>query len=312
MNRLKGRHFLTLQDFSQKEIAKILDRTENLKSRHSRGGAKKLLKGKTLAMLFMKPSTRTRVSFETGMYQLGGHAIFLSKDHTQIKRGESVKDTALVLSRYVDGVMARVYEHEYLKEFAKWSSVPVINGLSNFLHPCQALSDLFTIQETVGKLKGVNIAYVGESNNVSNSLMIGCSKMGIDFTIYSPKQFPINKTILKIARKNAEDSGSEIEVKTKIDKTLENNKFIYTDTWESMHQKFDKKELEKIMIPFQINENMMKTLKKRRKMFYVMHDLPAHRGQEITSEVMDSKYSIIFRQAENRLHAQKALMSLIL
>lgn len=312
MSELKGRDFLALQDFSQKELMNMLDKAKDLKKRHKSGSETKDLKGKTLAMLFMKPSTRTRVSFETGMFQLGGHAIFLNKNDTQLGRGESIKDTALVLSRYVDGIMARVYEHEHLKELAKWSSVPVINGLSNFLHPCQALSDLFTIREIAGKLKGVELAYIGESNNVSNSLLIGCTKMGVNISIYSPKQFPVNVNVLKAARRNAEESGTEILIKTKIDKYLGEAQFIYTDTWESMHQHFEKHHIEKIMKPFQINEHLLKTLEKRRKVFYVMHDLPAHRGQEITSGAMDSEHSIILRQAENRLHVQKAILSLLL
>ena len=308
---LKGRHFLTLQDFTHQEIGKILARTKELKHGQKKGAdaARKLLNGKTLLMLFQKPSTRTRVSFETGMFQLGGQAIFLSQEHSQLKRGESVKDTALVLSRYVHGIMARVYRQSYIEELAKWASIPVINGLSDSLHPCQALSDLFTIKEVKGKLKGVNVFYIGEANNVSNSLMIGCSKMGTNITIISPKQFPVNKKILRLAEGNARESGSEVSVKTKIDKSVEEADIIYTDTWESMHQHFNAKEIERIMQPYQIN---MELLKKRKKMVKVMHDLPAHRGKEITDMIMDSDFSIVFRQAENRLHAQKALMSELL
>lgn len=304
---LKGRDFIDLSDFERQELRLIMDTAYDLKRKLKRGKPHELLKGKSLAMIFMKSSTRTRVSFEVGMTQLGGHALYLEQSGMQLARGETIGDTARVLSRYCDVIMARVFAHSDIIELAKYSSVPVINGLTDTSHPCQTMADLMTIEEHKGKLEGLKIAYVGDSNNVSNSIMEGCTIMGMNVTIGSPKGYTPIKEILKKATELSQKYGTTLEVKSDPLKAVENADVIYTDTFFSMGQERTK-EKEMALMPFQVNDTLVNAAKKD---VIVMHCLPAHRDEEISSEVIDGTHSVVFDQAENRLHAQKAILALI-
>jgi ornithine carbamoyltransferase len=304
---LKGRDFIDLSDFERQELRLIMDTAYDLKRKLKRGKPHELLKGKSLAMIFMKSSTRTRVSFEVGMTQLGGHALYLEQSGMQLARGETIADTARVLSRYCDAIMARVFAHSDIIELAKYASVPVINGLTDTSHPCQTMADLMTIEEYKGKLQGLKIAYVGDSNNVSNSIMEGCTIMGMNVTIGSPKGYTPIKEILKKATELSQKCGTTLEVKNDPLKAVENADVIYTDTFFSMGQERTK-EKEMALMPFQVNDTLVNAAKKD---VIVMHCLPAHRDEEISSEVIDGTHSVVFDQAENRLHAQKAILALI-
>ena len=296
--KLKTKNLLTLDELSPSEITKLIELGINLKKKKS-GSAKPLLKNKTLAMIFQKPSTRTRVSFETGMLQLGGFAINLSSNELQLSRGESIEDTAKTLSRYVDIIMARVYDHNILEQLASSSSVPVINGLSDSFHPCQILADLMTIKEKKKKLKGLKIAWIGDGNNVCNSLIYGCAKTGINISVATPKGFEPSSSVVKKCKKNI-----SIEITTNPQKAIKNADVVMTDTFTSIHNK-DKKREKKFLPAFQVNPSLMKKAK-RNAIF--MHCLPAKRGKEVTSSVIDGKQSVVWDQAENRLHSQKALL----
>ncbi|TXT56563.1 MAG: Ornithine carbamoyltransferase [Candidatus Thorarchaeota archaeon] len=305
---LKGRHFIDLADFERYELRRILDTAHDLKRKQKRGEPHELLKGKSLAMIFMKSSTRTRVSFEVGLTQLGGHALYLSPSGTQLGRGETIGDTAQVLSRYCDGIMARVYGHNEVADLAKYATVPVINGLSDLLHPCQIMADMLTIEEHKGNLQRLKITYVGDSNNVSNSIMQGCTIMGMDVTIGSPKKHDPSPDILKKAQELSEKYDTTLEVEHDPHKAVANADVIYTDTFFSMGQERDKKKEEALM-PFQVNDDLVASAKQD---VIVMHCLPAHRNEEITDSVMDGKHSVVFDEAENRLHAQKAILVLVM
>jgi ornithine carbamoyltransferase len=304
---LKGRDFIDLADFQRQELRTILDTANDLKRKRKRGKPHELLKGKSLAMIFMKSSTRTRVSFEVGMAQLGGHALYLEQSGMQLARGETIADTAKVLCRYCDVIMARVFAHSDLIDLAKYSSVPVINGLSDTSHPCQIMADMMTIEEHKGKLKGLKIAYVGDSNNVSNSIMDGCTIMGMDVTIGSPKGYTPTAEVLKRTTELSQRYGTTLEVKNSPLKAVEGADVIYTDTFFSMGQERTK-EKEAALMPFQVNKTLVDAAKRD---VIVMHCLPAHRDEEIASETMDGPHSVVFDQAENRLHAQKAILALI-
>ena len=267
------------------------------------------LKGKSLAMIFEKSSTRTRVSFQTGIFQLGGNGMFFSPTNLQMGRGETIHDTAKVLSRYVDGIMARVFEHQKILDLAKYASVPVINGLSDFDHPCQALADLFTIYEKKGYLKGFTLAYVGDGNNVLHSLIQGCVKVGMNINYASPEGYTPFQSVVDEANEVAKTTGSVISAKKNAYDAIENADVIYTDVWVSMGEEKDEAKKLKALEEFQLNEEL---LKKAKPDVLVMHCLPAHRGQEITDEVMDGPNSIVFDQAENRMHTQKAIMKLLM
>ncbi len=306
---LKGRSVASLLDLTREEIEEILKTAELLKSQLRAGIDHPLLKGKTLAMIFEKPSTRTRVSFEVGMWQLGGYALYLSANDLQLGRGESIADTAHTLSRYVDGIMARVFHHQTILELIKYSSVPVINGLSDFTHPCQGLADLFTIYEKKGRFSGLKLAYIGDANNVAHSLMEGCSKMGINITLGCPEGYGPHPQVLSKAKREAKRNGCEIVVTNDPREAVKEADIVYTDVWTSMGKEKEHQEREKIFKPYQVNSKLVKWAKKD---YLFMHCLPAHRGEEVTDEVADSKNSIIFDQAENRLHTQKALMALIM
>jgi ornithine carbamoyltransferase len=301
--KVKTKDLLTLNELSKKELVGILDEAIKLKKDLKKGISKPLLKNKTLAMIFQKPSTRTRVSFEAGMFQLGGHALNLSADDLQLKRGETIEDTAKTLSRYVDIIMARVYSHEEIEILAKNSTVPVINGLSDSFHPCQILADLMTIKEKKKKLEGLKIAWIGDGNNVCNSMIYGCAKTSIDITIATPKGYEPNSTVVK-------ESKKFIDIQLSSDPVLavKNADVVVTDTFVSIHHQATDRT--KDFLPhFQVNSNLMK---KANHDAIFLHCLPAKRGQEVTSEVLDGPQSMIWDEAENRLHAQKALMASLL
>ena len=306
---MKGRSLASLYDLTKEEIEEILKTSELLKLQLFRGEEHLLLKGKTLAMIFEKPSTRTRVSFEVGMFQLGGYALHLSVNDLQLGRGETIGDTAQVLSRYVDGIMARVFAHQTILDLIKYSRVPVINGLSDFSHPCQGLADLFTIYEKRGRLSGLKLAYVGDGNNVAHSLFYGCSKVGINITLGCPKGYEPNPGVVSQAEKEAERTGTKVKVTNDPKEAVKGADIVYTDVWASMGKEKEHEERFNIFRPFQVNAQLVKEAKED---YLFMHCLPAHRGEEVTDEVADSKNSVIFDQAENRLHTQKALLALIM
>lgn len=304
---LKGKDVLTLNDLTASQIKHIIRGALYLKSKKSKGV--KPLKGKVLGMIFNKPSTRTRVSFEVAMWQLGGYGIFLNTSDLQIKRGEPIKDTARVLSGYVDGIVIRTHDHKEVEELAHYAEVPVINGLTNLAHPCQILADLLTIYEVKGKLAGLKLAYVGDGNNVANSLLLGCSKMGINIWVSSPKGHEVNEEILSLAQKAALKNESQVVVTNDVVEAVKGADVVYTDVWVSMGEEEKKKGTLEVFKDYQVNSRLLKLAAND---VVVMHCLPAHRGEEITDEVMEGKSSVVFQQAENRLHAQKALLAMVL
>lgn len=306
---LKGRSLDSLLHLTKEELEQILKTSELLKYQLLRGEEHPLLKGKTLAMIFEKPSTRTRVSFEVGMWQLGGYALFLGAGDLQLGRGETIADTARVLSRYVNGIMARVFAHETILDLIKYSRVPVINGLSDFSHPCQGLADLFTIHEKKGRLSGLKLAYVGDGNNVAHSLLYGCSKVGMHVTLACPKGYEPNSEVVSEAKAEGRKSGCKVNVTSDPREAVRGADVIYTDVWASMGKEKEHEQRIKIFKPYQINGKLVRGAKKD---YVFMHCLPAHRGEEVTDEVADSKNSVIFDQAENRLHTQKAVMALMM
>lgn len=303
------KHFLSIADLSPDEILHILDLSAKLKEEWKKGGNKPILAGKTLGMIFQKPSLRTRVSFEMAMRHLGGHAIYLSPDEIQMGKRESVADVARVLSRYVDAIMARVFSHKDLEELARYSSVPVINGLSDYSHPCQAMGDIFTILEKRGSIKGLKLAFVGDGNNVCNSLLFITSKLGMDMAVASPKGYEPRPDVVRKAMEFASRSGSKITITNDPVEAVRDADIIYTDVWTSMGQEAEAEERAKVFPPYQVNSALVARAKPN---VMVMHCLPAHRGQEITDEVADGPHSIIFDQAENRLHAQKGILAYLL
>lgn len=306
---MKGKSLASLSDLTKEEIEQILKTSELLKLQLFRGEEHPLLKGKTLAMIFEKPSTRTRISFEVGMWQLGGYALYLSAGDLQLGRGETVSDTAKVLSRYVNGIMARVFAHRTILALVKFSTVPVINGLSDFSHPCQGLADLFTIYEKKGKLSGLSLAYVGDGNNVAHSLLYGCSKVGMNIILACPKGYEPSSEVVNAAKQEAKKSGSKVRVTDDPKEAVKGADVVYTDVWASMGQEKEHEERAKKFRPFQVNSDLVKGAKKD---YIFMHCLPAHRGEEVTDDVADSRNSVIFDQAENRMHTQKALMALVM
>lgn len=301
--KIKTKDLLTLNELSKSELLGILDNAIKLKKDLKKGISKPILKNKTLAMIFQKPSTRTRVSFETGMFQLGGHALNLSADDLQLKRGETIEDTAKTLSRYVDIIMARVYSHEEVEILAKNSTIPVINGLSDSFHPCQILADLMTIKEKKKKLQGLKLAWIGDGNNVCNSMIYGCAKTSIDMTIATPKGYEPNSDIIKESKKFI-----DIQLLTDPMSAVKDADVVVTDTFVSIHHQATDRT--KDFLPrFQVNSTLMK---KADHNAIFLHCLPAKRGQEVTGEVIDGPQSVIWDEAENRLHAQKALMASLL
>lgn len=298
--------FLHIADFSPAELQSMLDLAVKLKKEHFSGGNRPLLKGKTLAMIFQKPSLRTRVSFDMAMRHLGGDALYLSPAEIGLGKRESIADVARVVSGYVEAIMARVFDHEHVVELAKWASVPVINGLSDYNHPCQAMADALTIQEEFGSLKGVNVAYVGDGNNVAVSLMHICAKLGANFTIANPEGYDMPTQAIDLAQSFAAESGSKLTFLRDPHEAVKGAQVIYTDTWTSMGQEEEAKKREAVFPPYQVNAQLVAEATPE---VIVMHCLPAHRGQEITDEVADGPHSRLFPQAHNRLHAQKAVLA---
>lgn len=303
------KHLLTLQDWTEDEIYQCLSLALKLKAMQKNGEKQTCLSGKTLAMIFAKSSTRTRVSFEVGTTQLGGSALFLSTSDIQLGRGELISDTAQVLSRMVDGIMIRTFKQSDLEELAKYGTIPIINGLTDEFHPCQVLADLLTIYEKKGKLKGLKLAFVGDGNNMAHSLMIGCSKLGIDVAIASPDGYKPNPVYTAWSVANAEAQGSKVTVCTDPLEACKDADVLYTDVWASMGQEDEAAKRRADFSRYQINAQCLEVSKKDA---IFLHCLPAHRGEEVTSEVIDGPHSVIFDEAENRLHAQKAVMSLLM
>ena len=294
------KHLLKLQDLSTNDILDILNLADQLKYETKHNIEHHHLKGKTLGMIFQKSSTRTRVSFETGMYQLGGQALFLSNRDLQIGRGEPVEDTARVLSRYLDGIMIRTFEQKEVEDLAKYGSIPVINGLTDYCHPCQVLADLMTIREHKKTFDGLKFCFIGDGNNMANSLIIGAIRMGMECAVACPNDYKPDEEIMKWAEENGKFTCSD-----NILECAANADVLYTDVWASMGQEEEKAEREKVFKDYQINDEVMSVANKDA---MVLHCLPAHRGEEITAEVFESHADEIFDEAENRLHAQKAVL----
>ena len=297
---------ISIFDLTAEEIKEILETAHSIKKKHAEGETPSLLKGKILGLIFQKPSTRTRVSFEAGMKQLGGETISLDIGESQLSRGETIADTARVVSKYLNGIVMRG-EHKFLLEFSKYASIPVINGLTEVSHPCQILSDLLTIQEAGKNFKNLRLTFVGDGNNICHSWMFAAGKLGINLVVCVPSGYEPDENIMKKAKTDALKSGGEIKLIQDPHKGVENADIIYTDTWVSMGQESETKKRLHDFKPYQVNEKLLKFASAG---CLVMHCLPAHREQEITSEVLDGKNSIVWEQAENRLHAQKAILAL--
>jgi len=300
------KHFLDLIDLTPTEAQDLLDLAIQLKKEYFEKGNPPLFKGKVLAMIFQKPSLRTRVSFDMAMRHMGGDALYLSPNEIGLGKREAISDIARVLSGYVQAIMARVFAHEHVVELAKWSSVPVINGLSDYSHPCQAMADALTIQEKFGKAKGLNVTFVGDGNNVAVSLMQISVLLGWNFTIASPEGYDLNPVAVEAVRKIAAQTGSKLTFLRDPHEAVKGAQVIYTDTWTSMGQEEEAAQREKVFPPYQLNAQLVSEADKD---VIVMHCLPAHRGQELTDEVADGPHSVIFPQAHNRLHAQKAILA---
>ncbi len=298
------KHLLKLGDLTREEILSLLNLADQLKYERKSGVFKKYLEGKKLGMIFQKSSTRTRVSFETGMYELGGYALFLSNRDLQIGRGEPVEDTARVLSRYLDGIMIRTFAQKEVEDLATYGSIPVINGLTDYCHPCQVLADLMTIRERKGSFNGLKMCFIGDGNNMANSLMVGAIKTGMQFSIACPKGFEPDAALMAWAKANGAFLMTD-DVK----EAAKDADVLYTDVWASMGQEEERNERAEAFVGFQINDGVMKVAKKDA---MVLHCLPAHRGEEITAEVFEAHADEIFEEAENRLHAQKAVLCKLL
>lgn len=302
-------HFLSIADLSKSELLDLIELALSLKQEWCKTGNPPLLAGKVLAMVFQKPSLRTRVSFDMAMRHLGGDALYLSPFEIGLGKRESIHDVAKVLSGYVDAIMARVFEHQHVIELAQHASVPVINGLSDFNHPCQGLADCLTIVEHHGNMQDLNVVFVGDGNNVAVSLLFICTKLGAHFTLASPEGFDLPERAVKLGRHFAAESGSKIHFVRQPQEAVQGADVIYTDTWTSMGQEEEAAERERIFRPYQVNAALLANAKPTA---IVMHCLPAHRGHEITDDVADGPQSVIFPQAHNRLHAQKAILARLL
>jgi ornithine carbamoyltransferase len=297
--------FLAVSNYSPAELQEMLDLAIQLKKEYFSKGNEPIFKGKVLAMLFQKPSLRTRMSFDMAMRHLGGDALYISPNEVGLGQRESIADVARVISGYVSAIMARVFEHQHVVELAKWASVPVINGLSDYNHPCQGMADALTIIEKFGSLKGLNVTYVGDGNNVAISLMHICAKLGANFTIASPSDYDILPKAIEDAKVFAQTSGSTLNFLRDPHEAVKAAHVIYTDTWTSMGQEAETEKRKIVFPPFQVNAKLVSEADKD---VIVMHCLPAHRGQELTDDVADGSHSVIFPQAHNRLHAQKAVL----
>ncbi|NLX77767.1 MAG: ornithine carbamoyltransferase [Clostridiaceae bacterium] len=300
------KHLLCLNDWTSEEIFEVLDLADKLKYENkNRIAHDHILSGKTLGMIFSKSSTRTRVSFEVGIHQLGGYALFLSSSDIQIGRGETIHDTARTLSRYLDGIMIRTFSQKDVEDLAAYGDIPVINGLTDELHPCQVLADLMTIREKKGSLKGLKLCYVGDGNNVAHSLTIGCAKTGMDISIATPEEYSCMEKYVNIALEVAKSTGSRVEILTDAREAIKDADVVYTDTWVSMGMESEKEQRIKVFSPYQVN-SILFSMARPDAIF--MHCLPAYRGYEVTEDVIDGPNSVVFDEAENRLHAQKAVM----
>ena len=305
---LKGKDMLSIHDLSVDDFEEILALAAELKAMQKAGVKHHILEGKTLGMIFEKSSTRTRVSFETGMYQLGGQALFLSNRDLQLGRGEPIKDTARVLSRYLDGIMIRTYGHDRAQELAQWADIPVINALTDLLHPCQVLTDMLTIREHKGKnLKDLKMVYVGDGNNMTNSFLYGAAKVGMTFVAATPEDYRPDAEVYKNALEDAKETGADISLMANPIEAVKDADIVVTDTWASMGQEAEHDARKKIFAPYQVNKELLTKADKR---VIVMHCLPAYRGEEITEDVFEENADVIFDEAENRLHTQKAIMAL--
>ncbi|MGK9477584.1 ornithine carbamoyltransferase [Melioribacter sp. OK-6-Me] len=306
---MKGKDLISINDLTVEEIYQIFDLSKSLKEKQLTGEPHRLLEGKTLGMIFHKRSTRTRISFETGIYQLGGLGLYFGPDDLQLGKSENIHDTAKVLSRYLNGIMIRTFSHDDVIELAKYADIPVINGLTDLLHPCQVLTDLFTILEKKRKLQGLKLAYIGDGNNMAHSLLHGCSKVGMDIAIASPSGYMPKKEIVENSKKNANYMGSKILITSDPVEAVKDADIVYTDVWASMGQEAEANERRKHFEKYQVNNELIKFAKDD---YLFMHCLPAHRGDEVTDEVIDSPNSVVFDEAENRLHVQKAIMALVM
>ena len=305
---LNGKDLISIHDLSVDEVYQILDFAAELKALQKAGVPHRLLEGKTLGMIFEKSSTRTRVSFEVGIFQLGGTGLFLSNRDLQLGRGEPIKDTARVLSRYLDGIMIRTFGHERILELAKFADVPIINGLSDLLHPCQVLTDLLTIREFKGKnLRSLKMAYVGDGNNMTNSYLYGAAKVGMTLAVATPENYKPDETVFRNAIADADATGANLSWTEDPAEAVRDADIIATDTWASMGQEAEHDARTKIFMPYQVNDELLQHASKN---VIVMHCLPAYRGEEVTEEVFEKNADVIFEEAENRLHVQKAIMAL--
>ncbi len=300
-----NKHLLTLHDWSTQEILDTLDLADELKYKQKNGIEHHILKGKTLGMIFSKSSTRTRVSFEVGMYQLGGSALFLSSNDIQLGRGETIYDTANVLSRFLDGIMIRTYKQSDVEDLAKYGQIPIINGLTDLVHPCQILADFQTIREHKGKLEGLKLAYIGDGNNMAHSLLYGGAKVGMEIAVATPKQYECDPEVVKNALQDAKATGTKLTLTNDPIEAIKDADVVYADTWVSMGQESEKAEKVKVFSEYQINKELFSYAKPDA---IFLHCLPAYRGYEVTEDVIDGPNSVIFDEAENRLHAQKAVM----
>jgi ornithine carbamoyltransferase len=298
-------HYLNIAELTPAQLKGLLQLAKDLKEEWANGGNRPLLVGKTLGMVFQKPSLRTRVSFDMGMIHLGGQALYLSPNEIQLGKRESVADVARVLSRYVDGIMARVFAHDHILELAAHSRVPVINGLSDYNHPCQGLTDIFTIWEKKNALQGLKLVFVGDGNNVARSLLFGATKLGLDFVLAGPEGYHLSPQDMDLVAPFAAESGSSVKQTTDVHAAVADADVIYTDAWYSMGQEEEARKRAQLFPPYQVNEALVSEAKQD---VIVMHCLPAHRGQEITDGVADGPHSALFDQAENRMHAQKAVL----
>ncbi len=304
---LKGKSFLQISDYSREELEEILAQGEKLKIEHLAGRDERLLQGKSIGVIFEKPSTRTRISFAVGIFELGAQALVLDTSNLQLKRGETVADTARVLSRYLNAVVARVYSHKTLEELRDYGSVPVVNALSDYTHPCQIMGDLLTIKEKKNRLSGLKLAYLGDGNNVCHSLMFGGTKFGMHVAVATPEGYEPDKKVIELSEKFAQESGGTLTITHNPSEAVKDADVIYTDVWASMGEEAEHDKRVKVMKPYQINDNLVSMA---RKDAIVMHCLPAHRGEEIVDSVIDGPHSVVWDQAENRLHIQKAILSL--
>lgn len=306
---MSGKSLIEIHHLTLEEIYQIFDLSAALKQDRLIGRKHQVLEGKKLGMIFSKPSTRTRVSFEVGIYELGGTGLYFNQNDLQLKKSESVSDTAKVLSRYLDGIMIRTFDHQDVIDLAKYGSIPVINGLTDLHHPCQVLCDLFTVLEKKRELRGLKLAYIGDGNNMAHSLLHGCSKVGMDIAIASPSGYTPADFVVKESQENAKYMGSKIEILEDPIAAVKDADIIYTDVWASMGQEKEAEDRKKKFMRYQVNPELVKNAKED---YVFMHCLPAHRGDEVVDEVCDSPNSVIFDEAENRLHVQKAVMALVM